>query len=173
MVADLPWSVTGKMKNAKITGYANDSAVYEHANLLDQLKSDLEKVSENMIDYFQSTVLVLNNGRTQLLVNSKKKFVVQMGSSLITTSSSINILGVDNGSNLLHLNKLACAAKTRAALLKRLCYGMPPKLLASFANGILMGKIFSALTTIPVRLENDDPSFVSTASQKKIHPLIT
>ena len=74
--------------------------------LLDQLKSDLEKVSENMIDYFQSTVLVLNNGKTQLLVNSKKKFVVQMGSSLITTSSSINILGVDNGSNLLHLNKL-------------------------------------------------------------------
>ena len=169
MVADLPWSVTSKMKNAKITGYADDHTVYVHANSLDELKSDLESVSKNMIDYCQSAGLVLNNGKTQLLVNSKEKFVVQMGSSIVTASSSINILGVDydyNFTTLPYLNKLACASKTRAALLKRLSYGMPPKLLATFANGLLMGKILSrALASIPVRLEHDDRSFIGITEE--------
>ena len=43
---------------------------------------------------------------------------------------------------------------------------MPPKLLATFANGILMGKILSgAPATIPVRLENDDRSFIGITEE--------
>ena len=80
-----------------------------------------------------------------------------MGSSLISASPSINILGVVYDSNFTtvpYLQKLASASKTRAALIKRLSYGMPPKLLATFANGLLMGKILAAApATIPIRLE--------------------
>ena len=52
---------------------------------------------------------------------------------------------------------MAREAKTRAALIKRLSFGMPPHLLGIFANGILMGKILAAApAAIPIRIELDD-----------------
>ena len=75
----------------------------------------------------------------------------------------MNLLGVDFDSNfttLPHLHKLACAAKTRAALISS--FSMPPHVLSKFANGLLMGKILSACpVTIPVQLHSDDKSFIS------------
>ena len=142
MTADLPRIVLNDTKNAKITGYADDNTVYVHANSLDELKSHLESLSRNMINYCKSTGLVLNNSKTQLLVSSKNKFEIKMGSSLISASPSINILGVDydyNFTTLPYLQKLASDSNTRSALIYRLSFGMPPKLLSMFANGLLMG----------------------------------
>ena len=76
--------------------------------------------------------------------------------------TEINILGVDFDSNFSttpYLQKLACAAKTRAAIIHRLSYSMPPHLLATFANGLLMGKILAACpVTVPIRLNSDEKS---------------
>ena len=113
-----------------------------------------------MITYCQSVGLVLNNDKTQLLVSPKQKCVIKMGSSIISASPEISLLGVEfdsNFSTIPYLQKLACAAKTRAALISRLSFSMPPHVLGTFANGLLMGKILSACpVTIPIRLESDD-----------------
>ena len=82
----------------------------------------------------------------------------------IIRKSEINIPGVDYDKNFTtnpYLRKLACEARTRAALIKRLSFGMPPHLLATFANGLLMGKILSAApATIPIRIDPADTGSV-------------
>ena len=61
-----------------------------------------------------------------------------------------------------YLQQLARTAKTRASMIHRLSYSMPPHLLATLANGLLMGKILTACpVTIPVRLNKTDRSFVT------------
>ena len=61
-----------------------------------------------------------------------------------------------------YLQQLARTAKTRASMIHRLSYSMPPHLLATLANGLLMGKILTACpVTIPVRLNDTDRSFVT------------
>ena len=160
MVADMPKSVIGDTTNAKLIGYADDSTVYVHAKNVDILQSDLERLSNRMISYCQSAGLILNNDKTQLLVSPKQTCQVKVGSSLISAAPELHLLGVDFDSNFTttpYLHKLARASKTRAALISRLSSSMPPHVLATFANGLLMGKILAACpVTIPVRLNSDD-----------------
>jgi hypothetical protein len=160
MVADMPKFVIGDSSNAKMTGYADDSTVYVRAKNVDLMKTDLERFSDRMITYCDSAGLVLNNEKTQLLVSPKQMCQIKIGSSLISATPEINLLGVDFDSNFTttpFLHKLARAASTRAALISRLSYTMPPHLLACFTNGLLMGKILAACpVTIPIRINDDD-----------------
>ena len=160
MIADMPKHVIGNMSNANMMSYADDSTFYVHAKNLGQLKADLEILSDRMISYCHSAGLVLNNDKTQLLVSPKQECHIRVGSSQIASTTEINLLGVDFDSNFStkpFLNNLARAAKSRAALIHRLSFVMPPHLLTSFAHGILMGKILNACpVTIPIRLHDDD-----------------
>ena len=77
----------------------------------------------------------------------------------------MNILGLEydeNFSTAPYLRKLECEASARAALIKRLSYGMPNCLLKPLANGILMGKILSAApAALPIRLSSNDQPYLS------------
>ena len=140
MVADMPEYVIGDTPNAKMTSYADDATLHVRAK-------NLERFSSRMIRYCQSVGLVLNNDKTQLLVSPKQKCLIKVGSSFISASPEMSLLGVDFDSNVSttpYLHKLACAAKTRAALISRLSFSMPPHVLQTFANGLLMGKVLSA-----------------------------
>ena len=165
MIADMPRSVIGDIPGAIMTGYADNSAVYVSAKNVNQLKVRLERVSSSMISYCQDTGLILNTDKTQLLVSPRQKCQFKMGTSLITASSEINLLGMDFDSNFStkpYLKKLACAAQTRAKLISRLSFSMPPYVLSTLTHGLLMGKVMSACSvTIPVRLNNDDHTFIS------------
>ena len=118
-----------------------------------------------MISYCHRNGLILNNHKTQLLVSPKQECQIKVGSSTITASHELNLLGVDfdtNFTTLPFLHKLARAAKTRSSLIYRLSFSMPPHLLSIFANGLLMGKILAACPlTIPARLNHDDKCFIS------------
>ena len=128
------------------------------------MKKTIETLSTRMISYCQNTGLVLNKDKTQLLVSPKQNCQVKVGSSIITAAPEISLLGVNfdtNFSTTPYLNKLACAANTRAALIHRLSFSMPPHLLTTFANGLLMGKILAACpVTIPIRINKDDRTCV-------------
>ena len=160
MIADLPKFVIGDMTMANIMSYADDCNIYVHAKSLDTLKYKLETLARRMITYCQITGLVLNNEKTQLLVSSKQNLEINIGSCIIKGKKEINLLGVDYDVNFTtnpYLQKLAREAKTRAALIKRLSFGLPPHLLSTFANGLLMGKILAASpATIPIRLDPED-----------------
>lgn len=139
MIADLPSSVIGDMERASIMPYADDCNIYVYAKSLSMLKSDLEIRSRNMISYCNKNGSILNSEKTQLLVSTKKNFEVNIGSCCIKAKPEISVLGVGYDSNFTtspYLHDLAREARTRAALIRRLSFGMPPHLLTMFANGI-------------------------------------
>ena len=116
-----------------------------------------------MISYCRKAGLILNSDKTQLLVSTKEKFTVKVGSSLIEAKPEITLLGVDYDSSFTtrpYLQNLAHDAKTRSDLIYRLSFSMPPHLLKNFANGLLMGRILSsAPATIPVKVVEEDQSY--------------
>jgi len=83
-----------------------------------------------------------------------------VGSSLIPSSPVLKLLGVEFDRNFTttpSLKKLATAANTRASMMYRLSFSMPPHLLTNFANGLLMGKIMAfSPVNIPTRLNMED-----------------
>ena len=110
MVADMPKSVIGEMKNAKMMAYADDTTIYVRSKSLNSLKSDLEELSKRMISYCHSVGLILNNSKTQRLISPKQSCQIRMGSSLISATPEINLLGVDFDSKITtmpFLHKLA------------------------------------------------------------------
>ena len=169
MVADMPKFVIDSEPNAKMTGYADDSTFYVHAKTVGLLKTKLERLSNRMISYCCNSGLILNNDKTQFLVSPKQACQIKVGSSIISSKPELNLLGVDFDSNfttLPFLHKLAQAAKTRTNLMSRLSFSMPPHVLSTFANGLLMGKILSACPlTIPVRLNSEDSTFISVTEE--------
>ena len=51
-------------------------------------------------------------------------------------------------------------------MIKRLSFGMPPHLLTSFANRLLIGKILaSAPATIPIRIDQDDKNLITITEE--------
>ena len=66
MIANMPRFVIGKMTNARMTGYADDSTVYVWNKNVNLLKTDLEMLSSRMISFCRSVGLILNNSKTQL-----------------------------------------------------------------------------------------------------------
>jgi len=95
MIADMHRHVIGDSPNANLMAYADDSTIYAHAKSMDLLRTDLERLSDRMISYSQDTGLVLNKDKTQLLVSSSKKFQIKVGSSLISSSPVLKLLGVE------------------------------------------------------------------------------
>ena len=160
MVADLPDYVTKDFKNGKLVCYADDSTLYVTSKTKDGLKSDLEIMSKRMIDYCSKNFLIINSAKTQLLVSWNGEFEVCVGTSSIKAVSEICLLGIDydkNFSTAPYLRNLATEAKTRAALIYRLSFSVPPYLLKLIANGLVIGKIASAApAAIPFKIAHDD-----------------
>ena len=169
MIADMPKRVLGNMGNAKTTGYADDSTVYTHAKNAKLMKKELEILANRMTSYCQSSGLILNSDKTQLLVSPKQDFQIEIGQNVIKASSKITLLGVDfdtNFTTIPYLHKLASEANTRASLIYRLSFSMPPHVLATLANGLLMGKILASCpVTIPLRINDDDRSGITVTEE--------
>ena len=89
-----------------------------------------------------------------------KDFSVKIGNSHVYPSKELNLLGVTYDSNFStspYLRNLASEAKTRAAIISRLSYSVPPHLLKTFTNGLLIGKIMAAApAAIPFRINHED-----------------
>ena len=162
MVADLPEYVTQETHNdvtANMVCYADDCSLYASSKSTDSLKKNLEIMSDRMIAYCSLSGLVINEEKTQMMCSGIKQssdFTVRVGKIIIQPSKELDLLGITYDSNLItkpYLNRLATEAKTRAAIIKRLSYSVPPHLLRTFTNGLLIGKIMaSAPAAIPYKI---------------------
>ena len=103
------------------------------------------------------------------MVSTKEGFEINIGSCLIKSKPEITILGIDydiNFSTNPYLHRLDREANTRAALIRRLSFGIPPNLLVNFANGILMGKIKAAApAAIPIRIDSEDKGSITLTEE--------
>jgi hypothetical protein len=160
MVADLPNYVTSGTPKAKMMCYADDSTLYQSADSKESLKSDLEMMSKRMIKYCNDNGLIINSAKTKLLISSKDNFDIIVGDSTVHADPEICLLGIDYNTNFStspYLHKLATEAKSRAAMIYRLSFGVPPNLLRLLANGIVIGKILAAApAAIPFKIAHDD-----------------
>ena len=160
MVADLPKYVTSGTPNAKMMCYADDSTLYQSAKSKESLKADLEMMSRKMIKYCNDNGLVINSAKTKLLLSSKDSFEVLVGDSIIHADSEIRLLGIDYDTNFStspYLRQLATEAKSRAAMIYRLSFGVPSNMLRLLANGLVIGKILAAApAAIPFKIAYDD-----------------
>ena len=99
------------------------------------------------------------------MTSSKQVIQVKIGGSIVTSQKSINLLGLEYDENFTtspYLHNLEKEASTRAALIKRLSFGMPNCLLKPLANGLLIGKILCAApAAIPIRLDPNEMPYLS------------
>ena len=165
MVADLTGYVTCGTPDsvcAKMMCWADDSIVYASSKCTLSLQNELERMSDRMIHYCKEVGLVINSDKTQILVSGAKMkdFSVRVGRNIVYPSKELNLLGVTYDTNFTtapYLRKLASEAKKRAAVIVRLSYCVPPHLLRTFTNGLLVGKIMAAApAAIPFRISHED-----------------
>ena len=80
-------------------------------------------------------------------------------------SKELNLLGITYDSNFTtvpYLRQLASDAKTRSAIIARLSYSVPPHLLKTFTNGLLIGKIMAAAqAVIPFQIDQNNKSAIT------------
>ena len=167
MIYDMPnYLIKDSLKaSSRMIGYADDSTVYIKTKSLETLKAELEQLANIMINYCNKNNLVINTQKTQILTNTKQEITVKIGQNMVSSSQTITLLGLEydkNFSTAPYLRKLEHEANTRAALIKRLSFGMPNCLLKPLANGLLMGKILAAApAAIPIRLSSNDKPYLS------------
>ena len=134
--------------------------MYLSAGSKESLKSDLEMLSRKMIRYCNDNGLVINSVKTKLLLSSKDNFEMCVGDSIVHADPEICLLGIDYDTNFLtlpYLRQLATEAKSRAAMIYRLSFGVPSNLLRLLANGLVIGKILAAApAAIPFIIAYDD-----------------
>ena len=165
IVADLPGYVTNGTKenvNSNMMCYADDSTLYASSKCELSLRKELERMSNRLLTYCKKVGLVLNSDKTQMLLSGVKNsdFSIKVGKNYILPSKELKILDVTYDSNFTtspYLSQLACEVKTRANIISRLSYSVPPYLLKMVANGILVGKIMSAApAAVPFMINQDD-----------------
>ena len=124
-------------------------------------------MSNRMLNYCRKVGLVINGVKTQMLVSGvkNKDFSVKVGNSLIYPSKELSLLGITYDTNFTtapYLRQLASDAKTRAAIIARLSYSVPPHLLKIFTDGLLVGKIMAAApAAIPFKINHDDKGAIT------------
>ena len=89
---------------------------------------------------------MINSEKTQMMVSgiTIKDFSVKVGNNHIYPSKELKLLGITYDNNFKttpYLRQLASDAKTRAAIIARLSYSVPPNLLKLFTNGLLLHRL--------------------------------
>ena len=102
-------------------------------------------------------------------VNTLSSLPTKMTITPMSSSPTISLLGLEYDSNFStapYLRELSREANTRAAVIRRLSFGMPNYLLKPFANGILMGKILAAApAAIPIRMCMNEKPYLAGISK--------
>ena len=94
-------------------------------------------MSRKMIRYCNDNGLVINSAKTKLLLSSKDSFEMYVGDSIVHADPEIRQLGIDYDTNFStspYLQQLATVAKSRAAMIYRLGFGIPTNLLRLLAK---------------------------------------
>ena len=98
--------------------------------------------------YLSLTRTTVSTIKVSFLVS---KFQINVGSSLISAFPVLKLLGIEFDRNFAttpSLKKLATAANTRASMIYRLGFSMPPHLLTTLANGLTYGKNIGHLSCL-------------------------
>ena len=165
LVSDMPTFVgIGDEDNSV---YADDTFIYAVDKDVNVVKAKLERRATLFAQFANDNGLVLNASKTQLLlsgVNSATRadFTITFDGATISPAPELELLGVRYDKNLTtgpHNRAMAAAARSRAAVIRRLALHIPRGLyLAQLARGLLLGKVgYAIAATNTPRLNDDAP----------------
>jgi hypothetical protein len=167
MIYDMPECLTRNTltTSSKVVGFADDTTVYVKSKTVEHLTDELERIASKMVYFCNANGLIINGQKTQILTTARKNVEIKIEQVTVSSAPTISLLGLEydtNFSTAPYLRKLAREANTRAALIRRLSFGMPHCLLKPLANGLLMGKILAAApAAIPIRLHSNDKPYLT------------
>jgi hypothetical protein len=165
-VADMAEAVgVDVLRNAVF--YADDSSIWIVADSVAEVVAGLEEKAKLFAAYVKGNGLVLNAGKTQLLLSRGGAAGDDMGDvsvdvdgTRVTPSSKLTLLGVtfDRAFSLSpHSEMVAAAARQRAGTIARLSHHVPRgAYLRQLAMGLVNGKVLHAIAAVAEpRLEGD------------------
>jgi hypothetical protein len=150
--------------------YADDSSVWVISDTVAGVVKGLEEKARLFNQYVRGNGLVLNAGKTQLLISKGadiSNVSVNVGDSVVTPADRLNLLGVTFDRTLSlapHSEMVAAAARQRAGIIARLSHHLPRgAYLRQLAMGLVNGKILHAMAAVTVpRLDTDSDAVPST-----------
>ena len=87
-------------KDSKLANYADDNTLYTVSETTTELLNILENETNLIIDWFRMNEMKLNNDKCHLFLCNHGNASVTLGREVITTSNSIELLGVKIDNNL-------------------------------------------------------------------------
>lgn len=155
--------------------FADDTCLWAIGDSIAAVNSLLNARADVFFRYATSNGLVLNAGKTQLMVGGCKAtdlaaadFSIKVDSSVIRPSGELELLGVRFDRTLStapHGVNVARAAKQRAGLVARLAHHLPKgHYLTQLAGGLVVGKIsYAAAAVTAPRLLNTESKLPSAS----------
>jgi hypothetical protein len=140
--------------------YADDSCIWACGNSVAEVVERLERKAALFSQYVQGNGLVMNAGKSQLLLSRGGSDVcINVNGSEVYPSATLSLLGVTFDRTLgvaPHSEAVAAAAKQRAAIVARLSHHLPRgEYLRQLAQGLFVGKLGHALpAVVPARLQD-------------------
>ncbi len=162
MVAELPRSLSIPRHHGCSVGYADDVVAIAHGNSKDDVKLILENTSKAIMNYAASHFLAINPSKTQIMwATTHNGPTVAIGNSMISGSTSIDLLGVGFNKNLRPVPYIIFQTKSARKILgvtRRLLCHLPPNLVAKISAALFTGKLgYGLAATISPRLVEQDP----------------
>ena len=127
-----------------IANYADDNMPYATANDIDNLIASLEEPSKSLFNWFDNNLVKSNADKCHLLVSSKEKVTIKIGSHKIANTKHEKLLGVHLDSGLSfdsHISEICKNASRKVCALARVtsCMSLSKKrsLMNAFFNSPL------------------------------------
>ncbi len=167
LVSDLPAEVSSLASDGMggievgISAYADDVLCWVMGRNSERLKEALEQVSSVIVSYTNRNYLALNEQKTQVLWSSCQGLPVQVGTSTVSPSDKLDVLGVTFDRQLTpgpHLNSLIMSTKSMTAVARRLALHLPVDLLKTVMGALVQGRIGYACLALPPRFKPSDPA---------------
>ncbi len=188
LVADLPDKVTGTASSSSssslspssssyssqvkvgFSAYADDALCWAEGDNVEEVGAKLEQVSEALVAYANENYLALNEGKTQVLWTNKGR-PIRVGSSMVSPSDSLEVLGIKFDKHLTpspHLASLVTSTKALTAMARRLSLHLPANYLKIVMGALIRGKIGYGCLMFPPRFSADEPT-PTLMSQLQVH----
>ncbi len=139
-------------------GYADDIVVWAVGKDKERVKKALEIAATAVADYALRHYLALNASKTQLLWAGTAGTTIKLGSTVVSPSKVVELLGVKFDGRLSpapHADALLASARSIAGLARRLALHLPPchQLLQEVVRSLLIGKLsYCCLVFAPMLL---------------------
>ena len=125
------------VNSTDIANYADDNTPYATANDIDSLIASLEETSKFLFTWFDNNPMKSSADKCHLLVSSKEKVAIKIGSHEIANSKREKLLGVHLDSGLpfdYHTSEICQKASCKVCALARVTSGISLSKKRTFLN---------------------------------------